>query len=134
MKKTTNLFRLPPGEAMCRLLYKEYTRSAKNRGHEWLISLEEFKKITKENCYYCDTPPSTVMDTSKYSKSKGNHSPGMRRCNGPYIYNGIDRIRNSEGYTLENVVSCCNSCNYMKHTKSQEEFIGKCKQIAQKFS
>jgi hypothetical protein len=38
------------------------------------------------------------------------------------LYNGIDRINNEEGYTSNNTVSCCFTCNRMKGTMSSEEF------------
>jgi hypothetical protein len=133
MRKATNVFRLPPGESMLNVLYKEYQRAAKTRGRIWNISKDKFRELTKGNCYYCGSPPSTIMDTSKYSKSKGNHVQGIRRCNGSYIYNGIDRVDNLEHYTEDNSITCCKSCNIMKHTKTQDEFIQKCKEIANNF-
>ena len=36
---------------------------------------------------------------------------------------GIDRVDNSLGYTLENSVSCCSKCNYMKKTLNVENFL-----------
>lgn len=36
---------------------------------------------------------------------------------------GIDRLNNHAGYTIENVVSCCSDCNYMKGTMSKYQFI-----------
>lgn len=43
---------------------------------------------------------------------------------------GIDRIDNALGYTLDNIVPCCRTCNFMKQTSNQKDFINKCKQIS----
>jgi hypothetical protein len=52
------------------------------------------------------------------------YSPGGKPNDGsPYAYNGLDRIKNAEGYTFENVVSCCYICNRAKSTMTQEEFL-----------
>lgn len=37
--------------------------------------------------------------------------------------NGIDRVDNNKGYTLNNCVPCCKTCNQAKHRLSQEYFI-----------
>ena len=42
---------------------------------------------------------------------------------------GIDRIDSSIGYILENVASCCKTCNYMKTTMSKLEFFSQLKSI-----
>lgn len=50
-------------------------------------------------------------------KVKGNSK------NSKYIYNGIDRIDNSKGYTKENSITACKQCNISKSTYSQQDFI-----------
>lgn len=42
--------------------------------------------------------------------------------NGAFTYNGIDRLNNDEGYTVENTVTCCSVCNRAKHTMGFEAF------------
>jgi hypothetical protein len=39
------------------------------------------------------------------------------------ILNGIDRIDNFRGYTLENCVPACKTCNYMKHAYTLRDFL-----------
>lgn len=41
-----------------------------------------------------------------------------------YDVNGLDRIDNTKGYTIDNIVSCCKSCNMMKGKISVTDFIG----------
>lgn len=44
------------------------------------------------------------------------------QCNGDYVYNGIDRVDNTKGYTIDNVVPCCGICNMAKGKLNQQEF------------
>lgn len=39
-----------------------------------------------------------------------------------YINNGIDRIDNNKGYTIDNVVPCCKMCNQAKNDYTLQEF------------
>ena len=96
-------------EASFRSLLYQYKRASKRRGHKWDLSMEEFRNLTKQNCYYCGTEPHQYMC--------------KRENDTPYYYNGIDRIDNSRGYVLENVVSCCGVCNKAKGTMSQDDFL-----------
>jgi hypothetical protein len=75
---------------------------------------EQFDILAKGKCFYCNAPPSM----SRNSPCGG----GKRRYYGDYIYNGIDRRNNDEGYTFSNCVSCCQKCNWAKKNYSLEEF------------
>lgn len=97
------------GVAAFNQLYNQYRCDAKKRGLFFSITKEQFKKLTSANCHYCNSKPSFV------SKTRSN--------NGIYIYNGIDRIDNSQGYLLNNLVSCCKICNGAKCKSSYDDFI-----------
>ena len=86
--------------------YAMYKGNAKRRKIFFDLNEVQFALIISQPCYYC----------------------GELQEN----FNGIDRIDNNQGYTLENCVPCCTSCNIMKHTKTKKEFIEKCKQIVEK--
>ena len=86
---------------------------AKNRNLKFELSKDQFKKLTKLPCYYCGKEPKQEI----LKADKGN--PG----NGKYIYNGIDRIDNKKGYTIDNCVSCCKNCNNGKKDMGKEEFF-----------
>jgi hypothetical protein len=45
-----------------------------------------------------------------------------QRLNGVFIGNGVDRVENSLGYSVDNCVACCKICNWMKLTLSVDEF------------
>lgn len=89
----------PEGEAALTGLYATYKLScAEQRGHDFQLTIEEFRHITGSNCFYCGKEPSQKKK-SKFSE---------------YIYNGIDRVDNSKGYCMGNVVAACRACNSLK--------------------
>jgi hypothetical protein len=97
--------------ACLRRLYNVYKNNAKKFGRIFELSLEQFKELTKSNCVYCGLPPLQVCTRSdRVVKPE------------PYIYNGLDRANNDEGYTLKNAVPCCKMCNRAKMDYSLEEF------------
>lgn len=107
--------RLPRGESCLNALYSEYRSKAKKSGKVFQLEKELFKRLTSSNCTYCDAPPSS---TSKRS-----------RANGEYKFTGIDRVDSSKGYTPDNVVSCCGTCNFFKRHHSQKKFLAHCSLI-----
>jgi len=102
---------LPIGIAAMNSLIASYKYEAKKRGYDWNLTKKQFKKITQQNCYYCGIRP----NQSCLSKNP--------QCNGDYIHNGIDRVDNTKGYTIDNVVPCCGICNMAKGKQTQEEFL-----------
>lgn len=102
----------PVGESSFNALYHKYKRQAEKRGYAFALEKELFRDLTKRDCFYCGSPPAAVVSAT----SKGG-------TNGRYTYTGVDRIDNSIGYTPENVVPCCSTCNRAKHTSPREEFI-----------
>lgn len=103
------------GESSFNSILKSYKSSSKRRNYEFSLSEEQFKILTKQNCFYCGKEPSSIINS--------------KTCYGEYIYNGIDRVNNKEGYTLENCVPCCKICNIMKGILNKEEFLNQNKQI-----
>lgn len=87
-------------------LWVDYKNKAEDRNYEFLLTLEDIKKICKQNCYYCLSPPFNSKKRKEYI----------------IIYNGIDRFQNHLGYNLENIRPCCKICNQAKHTLTPEKF------------
>lgn len=110
---------LPFGVSASKAAYRNYRINAKSRGYEFRITWEEFLDITKNNCHYCGTPP----------KNKIGATTPTKRGNGYYVYNGMDRMDNDEGYNLNNVVPCCRRCNRAKDVMGREEFLAWVKRI-----
>ena len=98
-----------PGEASFNQLYGTYKRSAKYRKHEFNLTKDEFRRLTSQNCHYCNSEPTQISKKLKY--------------NGYYTYNGIDRIDNNIGYIFDNCVPCCSQCNYAKKDVEYDEFV-----------
>ena len=76
--------------------YKAAAYKAKERGHKFELSFDEYQDIISQPCAYC-----------------GTHEKK----------NGIDQIVPSAGYTLYNCAPCCSTCNYMKRCLSVNEFF-----------
>jgi len=100
--------RLPLGLASMRGVLSDYKVSAKRRKLEFNLTEEQFKELIQQNCYYCGSKPNNI--SKRFN------------CNGSYIYNGLDRIDNTKGYTIDNVVSCCRFCNMAKNNHTIQEF------------
>lgn len=100
-------------------LYRTYETNAKKRNYEFSLSLVEFEELTKGLCHYCNIEPNQEF------YSGGHKSPHSK-----YIYNGIDRLDNTKGYSIDNCKSCCGTCNKMKMDLNREDFIKKILQIA----
>lgn len=101
--------RVGKGVAAMNGLFSLYKISARKRNIKFEITINEFRKITKSNCFYCGAKPSQICSGATWD--------------GDYIYNGIDRVRNNEGYEKGNCVACCKICNYAKRDMSFDDFI-----------
>lgn len=99
---------LPYGIASLRLLIRNYKGGAKSRGIEYSLLDTEFIELTKKDCYYCGKEPAQYLTINNKKET--------------ITYNGIDRVDNNKGYTLDNCVPCCKQCNQAKSNLSQEEF------------
>ena len=111
----SNRNRLKDGEASFNKIFAQYKRNAKKRNFCFELTKEEFFNITQQNCYYCGMEPSNVY--------KNEHNKG------DFIYTGIDRLDNANGYTLKNCVPCCGECNQAKSDTPEDNFLLWIKQI-----
>lgn len=78
------------------IMLSYYKSNAKKRGVVWELSNDEFIKLVTGNCAYCGAPPQL--------------SKGVRK----ELCNGIDRVDSNQGYTINNSVTCCTTCNKAK--------------------
>ena len=81
------------------------------------LTKEDFRALTKSNCYYCGQPPSQIVKA-------GNG------VNGEYLYSGIDRVNNDLGYAISNVRPCCKQCNIAKGILTEAEFYAWIRRVA----
>ena len=83
-----------------------YKQNARSRGLGFFLTEEEFLSFWGTPCHYCGDEVLTI---------------------------GLDRVDNSRGYSMDNVVSCHEFCNKMKLTLSHDEFVSVCRKVAARF-
>ena len=110
--------KLPEGVAAKNKVYANYRYSAERRGLEFRLTLEDAENYFQSECGYCGSPP--------------DKTTSFEGLNGQYLYNGIDRIDNNEGYKLGNCLSCCYVCNLMKRDMSYDAFLRQTVKIAER--
>ena len=84
--------------------YSNYIRCAGDKNLDFEISQEEFNTLVKEPCHYCNI-----------IQERG--------------FNGVDRLHSNVGYVMDNCVSCCKTCNYMKCSLSADVFLKRIEHI-----
>lgn len=101
------------GYAALKSKYRNYQSKAKARNLIWQLDLFQFLHITQEKCHWCGSEPTQIISSPR----------------GKYIFNGIDRVDNKLGYTLDNSVPCCGICNLMKREMTAEEWMTQMEKI-----
>ena len=115
LRKENTFSQIEYGRSAFNQVLKAYRFGASSRGLPFSLTEDEFRDLTKKNCHYCGEEPS--KETSFVA-------------NGQYRYNGLDRVDNSKGYTLENCVPCCQQCNFLKGKMNVESFLNQCLKVA----
>lgn len=69
--------------------FAEAKRQASARNISWSLNYKEFLQLIDKECYYCSFLIGEKVTTGS----------------------GLDRLDNSKGYELSNIVPCCGSCN-----------------------
>ena len=109
--------KIPYGESAINKTILAYKASAAKRGYSWELSREQFLELTQDTCAYCGSPPTNYMGENSNCQ------------NGGYTYNGIDRVNNDKGYSIENCVPCCGTCNKAKGVLHGRKFLSWIKQV-----
>lgn len=109
--------RKKPGESGFNRLFRVYQRGARLRGYIFRLSKRQFRKLTQGNCTYCGVEPQQDM----FNPSPRQTLEGLARTR--YVYNGIDRVDNTEGYVPGNCVPACHSCNTAKGSLTLTDFL-----------
>ena len=73
--------------------YVSYLKRANSKGIQFELTEQHFNELDSCTCQYCGDSAS-----------------------------GFDRVDSKQGYTLNNVVPCCGTCNMMKFTLSTNQF------------
>lgn len=93
--KRTASVSLPPSEKKLRNRFGMYISNAKKRKISFELTKEEFSILITSPCSYCGSNEKI----------------------------GVDRENNTLGYSFQNSVSCCETCNYGKRTMTKERFL-----------
>jgi len=112
---------LDKGEAGFKKVLSSYKKGALYRKISWYLTEDDFRNLTLKKCAYCGSPPSN--DAVVRYKKGGIEKIKINVEHSKYTYNGVDRVDNTKGYTIDNVVPCCAKCNRAKRDSSLEEFI-----------
>lgn len=87
---------------------KNYRDYANNTRRVMVLEKPVFEVLLLNDCFYCG-----------------------KKNNPPEHYNGIDRIdSNNRNYEKGNVVACCKTCNTLKWTLGQHQFLEHVKNVA----
>ena len=103
-------------EAAFQKLYGRYQERARIANIAFQLSAEQFRALTKGACHYCGAEPSARTKLRRWQFKQ----PYVA---GEYMYNGVDRKDSTGGYSAENTVSCCATCNYAKANLTVDEFL-----------
>jgi len=86
-------------------VYNQRKGNAKRRSLIFRITKEEFMEFWNTSCGYCGSKVNGVC---------------------------LDRVDNTKGYIMGNVVQCCKWCNVMKLDKTVKEFLDHCRKVVAK--
>jgi hypothetical protein len=82
--------------------FADFNGNLKRRGIEVTLTREQFLEFWGKPCIYC-----------------GNDTPTVN----------LDRVNSDKGYSMDNVVPCCLSCNMGKGTQTAEQYIDHCNKV-----
>jgi len=82
---------------------------ARRRGYRFTLTFEDCSGLFLDDCHYCGKP--SVEEVKIH---------------------GLDRVDNEKGYSMDNVVTCCEQCNVAKSTQTYEDFIQQANDIAKR--
>lgn len=82
--------------------------NAKARNIDVQITEKQFYNIAKNSCAYCGAEPIEKTPPKEWQKTT--------------FLNGVDRINNAIGYTIENCAPCCEQCNWAKKDLTIQEW------------
>jgi hypothetical protein len=108
-------YKIAKQDAGYRSIYSSYKLNAKSRGFDFNIDFDYAVSILKSDCHYCGIEPSNTYMKSYYNAT----------------YNGIDRVNNTKGYEMDNIVSCCKMCNIAKNNNTEEYFLQWVKRLSE---
>lgn len=86
-------------------VFAVYRANAKKRGTPFAVPFAFFAELLFRDCIYCGSPPSNLFTVAR---------PRPGQVARTMLYQGLDRLDPSRGYTAKNLVPCCFECNQIK--------------------
>lgn len=86
-----------------RATFNRYRVGARERGLAWELTQNDFLRLTSLDCHYCGVAPGNVA--------------------GYFVFSGIDRLDNDRGYSVDNCVPCCKTCNFAKRDLPYDDWM-----------
>ena len=112
-----------PSQSSFRGLFNRHKQNARKRQLDWSLTFEQFLTLVAKPCHWCGVEP---FERYNVAVSKNGYTqrpnPTEQTESGWVLYNGLDRIDNSLGYMLVNVVPSCKWCNFARNERTVEEF------------
>lgn len=99
-----------------RYAYKRIKSDAAAARRVFEIPFDWFVKMCHEPCHYCGRSDRNTISIKSRAVTGGFVVRDFK-------YNGLDRLDNAVGYTVENCVPCCAVCNRGKNSMGYNEFI-----------
>jgi 5-methylcytosine-specific restriction endonuclease McrA len=108
-------------------LKSDLASGRKRRVIEWDLVIDDLIVLTQQPCWYCGALPANKMRR----RHRRTLAAGVvREYHHNLNWNGLDRVDNSRGYTVDNVVTCCATCNRAKGTMTAGEFLAWAEQLS----
>lgn len=82
--------------------YRGYIRRTNKMNIPFDLSYEDFERMTTDACYYCGTKVSNGTNDKLLT---------------------IDRVDTTQGYSVDNCISCCYECNKLRSNRNQIDFL-----------
>lgn len=101
-------------------MWRLYLQGAKDRNIDWNLTPNQFLELVTKDCIYCGKKPQ--VRSTRYGRA------GIKTTFDTPV-NGIDRINSNKGYCIDNCVTCCSNCNYMKQSMDIHTFLQHVEQI-----
>lgn len=106
---------LPEHQGVVNQIILQYKRHARNRSIAFQLSTSQVDVLVRQPCHYCG--------------ALGGNLKKTKNCKEGFRHNGIDRVDSARGYTLDNSVPCCGTCNRRKGVATKREFLDWVKQV-----
>lgn len=101
-------YRKADGVSCISTLMGRYKREARKANRVWELTRVQFEQLITQPCWYC--------------KSSSSNKQIVGWNEDVLTYTGIDRMDNTKGYLISNVVPCCFICNKAKNSVSSDQF------------